>query len=101
MKIETRIEDSKATLTLGGKLTVNTSPELTAAVDQLPRTVFDLDIDMKEVSYVASAGLRVLVAADKLAVKRGGTMRLLYPCEEVMEVFEMTGLNEVFEIVAE
>ncbi|MBQ3302270.1 MAG: STAS domain-containing protein, partial [Eggerthellaceae bacterium] len=99
MKIVTKIEDSKATIELGGKLTVNTSPELTAAVDQLPHTVYDLDIDMKEVSYVASAGLRVLVAADKLAVKRGGTMRLLHPCEEVMEVFEMTGLNEVFEIV--
>ena len=98
MDIKTNVEGTKATLELSGKLTVNTSPELSSAVDRLPGDVRDIDIDLTDVDYVASAGLRVFVATDKLAVKRGGAMRLLHPCDEVMEVLEMTGLSEVFSI---
>ena len=41
---------------------------------------------------------RVLVMASKLADKRGGTMRLIHPVDEVMDILEMTGLTEVFSI---
>ena len=98
MEIKTNVDGSKATIGLSGKLTVQTSPDLSVAVDRLPADVVDFDIDLAEVDYIASAGLRVLVATDKLAVKRGGRMRLLHPCDEVVEVFEMTGLSEVFVI---
>lgn len=98
MRIETNIVGNTASLVLEGKLTVQTSPDLSAAVDQLPADVCDIDVDLAKVDYVASAGLRVLVATDKLAVKRGGRMRLMNPCEEVMEVLVMTGLSEVFAI---
>lgn len=98
MDIKTNVDGSKAILKLAGKLTVNSSPDLSSAVDQLPANVCDLDLDLTNVDYIASAGLRVLVATDKLAVKRGGTMRLLHPVEDVMEVFEMTGLSDVFTI---
>lgn len=98
MQIGTSVEGSVATITLTGKLTVQTSPDLSAAVDQLPAGVCDIEIDLTAVDYIASAGLRVLVATDKLAVKRGGRMRLMNPCEEVMEVLVMTGLSEVFAI---
>ena len=92
------MDGEKAVIEPVGKLTVQTSPDLSAVVEQLPSNVHDIDIDLSGVDYVASAGLRVLVATDKLAVKRSGTMRLLHPCEDVMEVFEMTGLSEVFTI---
>lgn len=98
MEITTSVDGSRAAIVVVGKLTVQTSPELSVAVDRLPASVCDLDIDLTGTSYIASAGLRVLVAADKLAVKRGGVMHLLHPCDEVMEVFEMTGLSEVFAI---
>ena len=98
MRIETNIVGNTASLVLEGKLTVQTSPDLSAAVDQLPADVCDIDVDLAKVDYIASAGLRVLVATDKLAVKRGGRMRLMNPCEEVMEVLVMTGLSEVFAI---
>ena len=61
-------------------------------------SVRDFDFDLSNVSYIASAGLRVLVMASKLADKRGGTMRLLHPVDEVMDILEMTGLTEVFSI---
>ncbi len=98
MEIKTSVDDNKATIEIAGKLTVNTSPDLSAAVEQLPENVCNIDVDLANVDYIASAGLRVLVAADKLAVKRGGRIRLLNPTSEVMEVFDMTGLSEVFSI---
>lgn len=99
MDIRTDIEDSKATLTLGGKLTVQTSPDLSDVVDRLPESVRDVDLEVADLTYVASAGLRVLVAIDKLSVARGGTMRVIHPCKDVMDVLVMTGLSEVFTIV--
>ncbi|MBR2834306.1 MAG: STAS domain-containing protein [Coriobacteriales bacterium] len=98
MKIKTSVDGTKAIIEIEGKLTVNTSPDLTAAVEQLPDDVCDIDVDFTKVDYIASAGLRVLVATDKLAVKRGGRMRILHPCSEVRDVLEMTGLSEVFTI---
>lgn len=98
MNITSNVDGEKAIIVPVGKLTVQTSPNLSATVEQLPSGVRDIDIDLTGVDYVASAGLRVLVATDKLTVKRGGTMRLLHPCEDVMEVLEMTGLAEVFTI---
>ena len=98
MDITTSVEGSKATIKLNGKLTVQTSPKLDAEMTALPGDVCDIDIDVSDVSYIASAGLRVLVTAGKLAVNRGGLMRLLHPCDEVWDVLEMTGLAGVFAI---
>ena len=98
MDIKTTVEESAATLELEGKLTVNTSPDLSAAVEALPDDVQDITLDLAKVDYIASAGLRVLVATDKLAVKRGGHLHLIHPVDDVMEVFDMTGLSEVFDI---
>ena len=100
MEIKTTVEGTKATLEIDGKLTVNTSPDLSAAIEALPDNVADVVIDLAHVSYIASAGLRVLVATDKLAVKRGGAMHLLNPVDDVMNVLEMTGLSDVFDIEA-
>ncbi len=96
MQIRTSIDGCKAMLQLEGKLTVQTSPDLGNEVDGLPEEVCDIDIDLTGVTYIASAGLRVLVGIDKLAVSRGGRMRLLHPSDYVMDVFEMTELSEVF-----
>ena len=98
MEISTSIEGVKATLTVKGKLTVQAVPELSSAVDKLSAAVRDLDLDLTEVTYIASAGLRALMATDKLAVMRGGRMRLIHPREDVMDALEMTGLSDVFAI---
>ena len=98
MDISTKLDDTKATLVVAGKMTVQTSPDLEAAVGKLDLSTHDVDIDLAQVSYISSAGLRVLVATQKLVVRNGKQMRLLHACDEVMEVFEMTGLSEVFVI---
>ena len=74
------------------KQTLKDYDELAAIIES------DLIIDLSEVDYVSSAGLRVFVATDKLAVKRGGTFTLLHPCADVYDVLEMTGLVDIFTI---
>ncbi|MBE6479110.1 MAG: STAS domain-containing protein [Olsenella sp.] len=87
-----------ATIRVEGNLTVQTSPELEEAIRGLDEQVRDLDIDLSEVDFVSSAGLRVLVIAQKQTKLRGGRMRLLGPNDDVFSVLDMTGLSEVFVI---
>ena len=99
MDIEMIIEGDKAIFNLDGRLNVQTAPELEAAIGKLAPSVCNIDIDLTEVGYVSSAGLRVFVACSRLAASRGGEMRLLHPCDDVYEVFDMTGLAEVLTVV--
>jgi anti-sigma B factor antagonist len=98
--VETKVEvqDTKATVSVEGKLTVQTAPELESTINGINDSVVDLDIDLESVDYISSAGLRVLVAAQKMITSRGGKMRLLSPNDEVFEVFEMTGLSDIFTV---
>lgn len=99
MNIDITSDGAMATLVLDGKLTVQTAPDLEAAVESLDASIADVDIDLSAVDYVSSAGLRVFVTSSKLASRRGGTLRLLHPVDEVVEVLEMTGLYEVLVVV--
>lgn len=98
MIINKVIEGNKATLTLSGKITVQTAHELEEVIDSLPVSACFLVIDLTDIEYVSSAGLRVLVSADKLVSRRGGSLTLLHPSKDVLNVFEMTGLVGLFAI---
>lgn len=99
MDITTATEGTTSTVKVAGKITVQTAPQLKTAVTAVPDDVCDIDIDVTDVTYISSAGLRVLVLAAKMAMGRGGTMRLLHPSEDVMEVLSMTGLSSVLTVV--
>ena len=99
MNIDITSDGSRAILALEGKLTVQTAPDLEAAVMSLDPSLSDIDIDLSAVDYVSSAGLRVFVKSTKLAEHRGGTLRLLHPIDDVVEVLEMTGLYDVLVVV--
>ncbi len=85
------------TLHIAGRLDTTTAPELEKVIGALPAEVTDLILDLKEVAYVSSAGLRVLLGAQK-KMNRCGSMKLTGVCEEVMEVFEMTGFSDIMVI---
>ena len=99
MNINITSDGTKATLAVEGKLTVQTAPDLEAAVMALDTSLRDIDIDLSAVDYVSSAGLRVFVKSTKLAEHRGGPLRLLHPIDDVVEVLEMTGLYDVLVVV--
>ena len=98
MEVKVDVTDTKATVTVDGKLTVQTAPDLETAINEIDPQVTNLDIDLANVDYISSAGLRVLVAAQKKVNAAAGNMRLLSPNDEVFEVFEMTGLSDIFTV---
>ena len=98
MEITTTIDGTNATMTLAGNLTVATAPSLESAFTSLPDDVTTIILDLAALDYVASAGLRVIVAQDKKARQKGGLVKLANPTDEVMEVLDVTGLVDILEI---
>ena len=98
MDISTTLDGASATMAIAGTLTVASAPALEAAFADLPEEVSDLTVDLAELEYVASAGLRVIVAQAKNMLKSGGSMRITNPNDEVFEVFDVTGLVDILDI---
>ena len=90
-------EGERLTLTLSGRLDTNSSPALEAELKQSVGGVKELIFDFSGVEYISSAGLRVLLAAQKL-MNRQGAMLLRNVNEAVMEVFEVTGFSDILRI---
>ena len=95
MEITITQEGAKAIIALNGKLSVATSPDLEAAISGLPESTNEFVIDLSQLEYISSAGLRVFESTEKLANQRSGSMVLLHPNDEVLEVFDMTGLTDI------
>lgn len=98
MNIQTVVDGDHASLTIEGRLSVTTSPDLEAEIEKLPATVSNIDFYLADLEYISSAGLRVLVTTQKIVTQRGGTMVLHQPNDEVYDVLDMTGLIDVFTI---
>jgi anti-anti-sigma factor len=85
-------------LALEGRLDTTTAPQLQEAL--IPE--FDQEkkirLDFKELAYVSSAGLRVLLMGEKTAQGKGGVMTLVNVSSEILEVFEMTGFSDVLHV---
>ena len=97
MTIEKKQENGTLTLALAGRLDTNTAPELEAELklDGVGEVVFDF----VALDYISSAGLRVLLAAQKAMMASGGKMSIANANEMVRGVFQITGLDAVFTLV--
>ena len=85
------------TLHLSGRLDTVSAPELENAVKAMPEDVTQLTLDMAQVNYISSAGLRVLLGAQK-KMNRLGSMKLTGVCEAVMDVLEITGFADILTV---
>jgi len=90
MELKKEQNGNAMTFSLIGRLDAVTAPQLEKAVQTELSDITDLTIDLSELSYVASAGLRVLLMAQKLMSQKG-SMKLTHVNQDVMEVLEMTG----------
>lgn len=97
MTINSEQNENKMTLHVEGRLDTITSPELEKTINDFPAEITELTIDMKEVEYISSAGLRVLLAAQK-KMSKIGSMKVTNVCEAVMSVLEMTGFADILVI---
>lgn len=97
MTIHAEKTNETAILKLEGRLDTTTAPELESTIDGLDADVKDLVLDMNDIEYISSAGLRVLLGAHK-KMSKIGTMKLIGVCDAVMEVLEMTGFADILVI---
>ena len=95
MKIDFSKNESILTVSLEGRLDTNTSPELENFLCENCCGVNSLILDCNKLTYVSSAGLRVLLSTQK---KMKNNLKLTNVCEVVMEVFEITGFIDILTI---
>lgn len=91
-------ENGKPTLGIEGRLDTTTAPQLQEVLVPAFDEFKEITLDFKELVYVSSAGLRVLLMGQKQAKKTGGAMTLKNVSDEVMEVLEMTGFADMLSI---
>ena len=97
MTITKHAEGKKLTVALEGRLDTTTAPELEAELNASLGGIADLVLDMKDLVYLSSAGLRVVLAAQKKMNKQGH-MTVKTVCADIMEVFEITGFVDILDI---
>ncbi len=96
LKIDKKNNAGKLELKLIGKLDTTTAPELEEAISSDLKEGVAVTIDMAELAYISSAGLRVLLMVKK-SVGNGGTLKLRNVTSEVQDVLEITGFSTLLE----
>lgn len=96
MEIIKNTDGAVMTVSVVGRLDTITAPELSESISDLAG-IEKLILDLEKLEYVSSAGLRVILSAQK-AMNSQGSLVIKNVCEDVMEVFEMTGFSEILTI---
>ena len=97
LNINKTLEDKRLTVALEGRLDTTTSPELEKSLKENLPDLTELVIDLSGLEYISSAGLRVLLSAQKVMMKQG-SMKVTHVSETVMEIFEVTGFVDILTI---
>ena len=97
MTIEIKKNADEVVIQICGRLDTITAPTLDKTINEEIGDTKNLILDMKSMEYISSAGLRVLLGAQK-KMQKIGSMKVVNVCEEVMEVFEMTGFADILVI---
>ena len=97
LNIEKKTNGTELTVALTGRLDTTTAPELEKELKENLDGVTALVIDMAALEYISSAGLRVLLSAQKIMSKQG-EMKVIHVSETIMEIFEVTGFSDILTI---
>ena len=97
MTIEVKNNGGQTIVEIVGRLDAITAPSLDQTIQEGLGDVTDLVLDMKGIEYISSAGLRVLLSAQK-KMQVLGAMKVINVCPEVMDVLEMTGFADILVI---
>ncbi len=97
MTIDKKQEGTTLTVSLNGRLDTTTAPQLEGELRTAVEGITELIFDLKDLAYVSSAGLRVLLSAQKV-MNRQGNMTIRNASEEIMEIFEVTGFVDILNI---
>lgn len=98
MTIGKTLDGTTLTMSLEGRLNTSTAPELEAEIKESTTDVTSLIMDFKELEYISSAGLRVILSAQKIMNAKGGSMVVRNVRDTVKEIFEVTGFSSIITI---
>jgi anti-sigma B factor antagonist len=98
MEIRTATNGSEKTVELEGRLDTTSAPQLENELGGLFDGTDKLIFDLEKLAYVSSAGLRVLLSAQKKMDAQGGSMVIRNVNDVIMEVFEVTGFVDILTI---
>lgn len=97
MTIKQAKENKKLTVSVNGRIDTNTAPEFMEFLKGVMVDIEELVIDLAEVDYISSAGLRVLLYAQK-TMNALGSMTVINVNSDIMETFELTGFTDILTI---
>ena len=97
LNIENISKDNELTIALEGRLDTTTAPQLEENIKLNLGGVENLVFDFEKLEYISSAGLRVLLSAQKIMNKQG-EMKVINVSEEINEIFEVTGFSDILNI---
>lgn len=97
MTIEKQLNGASAILIVSGRLDTQTAPELEKELNATVAGLKDLTFDMAGLEYISSAGLRVILKAQKI-MNAQGSMKLVGVNDSIMEVFDITGFLDILTI---
>ena len=98
MTINTKQDGGNITFSLSGELNTQTATELSSEYSRFKSTAEHILLDMKNLNYITSAGLRVLLTMEQDMEDKSGSLALTGVNEDVMEVFELTGFVNILDI---
>lgn len=98
MKINRTLDGSKLTLALEGRLDTTTAPELESELRDSLSSATELTLNFAALDYLSSAGLRVILSAQKQMNAKKGKMVVTHVNETIQEVFEVTGFVDILTI---
>lgn len=97
LTINKSFADTKLTVALEGRLDTTTAPELEQSLQESISDASELVMDFEKLEYISSAGLRVLLSAQKI-MNRQGNMKVIHVNETIMEILEVTGFVDILTI---
>ena len=95
LNINKNLNGETLTVSLEGRLDTTTAPQLEESLKESMVGIKELILDFANLEYISSAGLRVLLSAQKNMAKQG-SMKLIHVSDVIMEIFEVTGQNQIF-----
>ena len=98
METNIKTENTKLSVSIKGRVDTQTAPKLETDVLSKLDGISELELDLTDMSYISSAGLRVLLICQKKMNAVSGKMVVKNPNEMVMEIFDVTGFSDIFTI---
>lgn len=99
LNVEKRMENGTLFIALEGELDTLTAPNFEEQLDPLLKETDSMTIDFEKLSYISSAGLRVLLAAEQYMEEKGAEqIKILNVNDTILNIFEITGFTELFSL---